>query len=367
MDFNPTRFAQARRRRGLSQRAVALLLGVTDRTVRRWESGQIAPDPATLALVARKLRFAVSYFSRPDPNPLPVDAVSFRALSKARASDRERAVAGGELALEFSDWIDANFDLPSPDLPDLRHYRNNPEGAAIALRTHWGLGDKPITSMVALLESRGVRVFSLAEDCREIDAYSFWQGETPLVFLNTLKSSERSRFDAAHELAHLVLHKHGGVPGRSEEKEANAFAGAFLMPATSIRAFAPRRLVTIPKLIAGKHIWNVSLSALVYRMHELKLTSDWQHFALCRDIQTAGYRTTEPESAPREQSQVFPKIFEALREDGIGKRELAAIFGWDVDELNALIFNLTLSSVRGGSEETAVSSAEVRGNLRLLK
>lgn len=108
--------------------------------------------------------------------------MSFPALSKARASDRERAVAGGELALEFSDWIDANFDLPRPDVPDLRHYRNNPEGAAIALRTHWGFGDKPITSMVALLESKGVRVFSLAEDCREIDAYSFWQGETPLVF-----------------------------------------------------------------------------------------------------------------------------------------------------------------------------------------
>ncbi|HET7228418.1 MAG TPA: ImmA/IrrE family metallo-endopeptidase [Longimicrobium sp.] len=271
------------------------------------------------------------------------------------------------MALEFSDWIDTRFDLPPVNVPDLRHYRDNPEGAAIALRTHWGLGDKPISSMVGLLESKGVRVFSLAEDCREIDAYSFWQGETPLVFLNTLKSSERSRFDAAHELAHLVIHRHGGTPDRSEEREANAFAGAFLMPGTSIRAFAPKRLVTIPKLIEAKHIWNVSLSALVYRMHELKLISDWQYHALLRDISTKGYRTAEPESAPREQSQVFPKIFEALRADGIGKREVAAEFGWDIDELNALVFNLILSSVRGGGADATTSSPRSRNNLRLVK
>jgi Zn-dependent peptidase ImmA (M78 family) len=219
--------------------------------------------------------------------------------------------------------------------------------------------------MVHLLEAKGVRVFSLAEDCREIDAYSFWQGERPFIFLNTLKSSEHSRFDAAHELAHLVLHRHGGTPDRSEEREANAFAGAFLMPASSITSFAPR-VVALPTLVQAKRHWNVSVAALAHRLHDLKLISDWQYWALCRDIQIAGYRTAEPETAPREHSQVFKKVFDALRAERIFKKELAAKFGWSMDELNALVFGLILSSVRGGGE-TSPPSAEARDALRLVK
>jgi Zn-dependent peptidase ImmA (M78 family) len=317
-------------------------------------------------LLARHLKFAVSFFSRPDPNTLEVEAVSFRALSKARAADRQRAITGGELALEFSDWMDMNFDLPAPAVPDLRQHRDAPEAAAVALRTIWGLGDKPISSMIALLESKGVRVFSLAEDCHEIDAFSTWQGSTPLIFLNTLKSSERSRFDAAHELAHLVLHKHGGVPNKTEERDANNFASAFLMPRTSVEEFAPR-VLTFPSLIRAKRIWNVFLAGLVYRLHKLGLISDWQQFALFRELSAAGYRTMEPESAPREQSHVFPQIFEALRAEGVTKRNLAAQFGWELEELNALVFNLILSPMQGGSQGVSAPLPETRDKLRLMK
>ncbi len=262
--------------------------------------------------------------------------------------------------------MDANFDLPTSDVPDFRQHRDAPEDAAVALRTMWGLGDRPISNMVALLESKGVRVFSLAEECYEIDAFSTWQGSTPLIFLNTLKSSERSRFDAAHELAHLVLHKHGGVPNKTEERDANAFASAFLMPRTSVEEFAPC-VLTIQSLIQAKHIWNVSLAGLVYRLHKLGLISDWQQFSMFRELSAAGYRTMEPESAPREQSRVFPKIFETLRAEGVTKRELAARFGWELDELNSLVFNLILSPMRGGGQDTPAPSPDSRDKLRLVK
>src|SRR5438094_162699 len=81
---------------------------------------------------------------------------------------------------------------------------------------------------------------ALAIDAKEVDAFSMWHGETPFVFLNTKKSCERSRFDAAHELGHLVLHRHGVPQGQQAEAEANAFASAFLMPRASVLAMAPR-------------------------------------------------------------------------------------------------------------------------------
>jgi len=52
-------------------------------------------------------------------------------------------------------------------------------------------------------------VCSLAEQCREVDAFSLWRHGSPFVFLNTQKTPEHSRFDVAHELGHLVLHRHG--------------------------------------------------------------------------------------------------------------------------------------------------------------
>ncbi|WP_376773772.1 ImmA/IrrE family metallo-endopeptidase [Rhizobium mongolense] len=71
-------------------------------------------------------------------------------------------------------------------------------------------------NMVHLL----VRVFSLVENTRTVDAFSVWRGIRPFVFLNTIKTSEHGRFDAAHELGHLVLPRHGGPSGRRAEDEA---------------------------------------------------------------------------------------------------------------------------------------------------
>jgi Zn-dependent peptidase ImmA (M78 family) len=113
---------------------------------------------------------------------------------------------------------------------DFSHERD-PAGAARTLRQYWTIGEKPIGSMIKLLETKGIRVFSLSENTRNVDAFSCWRNGEPYVFLNKFKSTEHSRFDAAHELAHLVLHKHGGPSqGRSAESEAHAFASSFLMP-----------------------------------------------------------------------------------------------------------------------------------------
>jgi Zn-dependent peptidase ImmA (M78 family) len=201
--------------------------------------------------------------------------------------------------------------------------------------------------MVHLLEANGVRVFSLAIEAIEVDAFSLWKGETPFVFLNTLKSSEHSRFDGAHELGHLVLHRHAAPKGLDAERQANAFASAFLMPRGSILSFAPR-FVTLPVLVQLKKHWIVSVAALNYRLHELGLTSDWQYRTLCIQIAQAGYRSSEPEEAPRETSQVFAKVFAALHEDGIGRSNVSRELQIFPTELDQLLMGLIMTSIPGG-------------------
>ena len=87
----------------------------------------------------------------------------------------------------------------------------DPETAAEVVRAEWNLGEQPIPNLVPLLEVHRVRVFSLTQECREVDAFSLWLRQ-PFVFLNTQKSAEHSRFDAALELSHLVMHGHHEIP-----------------------------------------------------------------------------------------------------------------------------------------------------------
>ncbi|MCL7679276.1 ImmA/IrrE family metallo-endopeptidase, partial [Klebsiella pneumoniae] len=120
-----------------------------------------------------------------------------------------------------------------------------------------------------------VKVFWLSEETASIDAFSFWKDDVPYIFLNTRKSGERSRFDAAHELAHLVLHRHGDVKGQDAEREADAFASAFLMPLENVMA-VKMTLPTFDKIVQLKSLWKVSAMALIVRMRNLNMLTEWQ-------------------------------------------------------------------------------------------
>ena len=43
--------------------------------------------------------------------------MSFRALSKMTARQRDRALATGRIALLINEWIDTRFALPAADIP----------------------------------------------------------------------------------------------------------------------------------------------------------------------------------------------------------------------------------------------------------
>ena len=169
----------------------------------------------------------------------------------------------------LSGWVEERFGLPEPELIDLS-YESEPEVAAAHIRQYWSLGQQPIADLLALLETKGIRLFSLTENTAAVNAFSFWRGGKPYMFLNNFKSAESSRFDTAHALAHLVMHKHGDPKkGRNVEREANAFASAFLMPAEDVKARMPRRITT-DVVIRAKARWRVSAMAMAYRLHQLE-------------------------------------------------------------------------------------------------
>lgn len=335
MTFNPSRLGIARKRRMLNKKAFADLIGVTQHTVVRWEKAETEPTGEVVDAFAEALGYPREFFFGADLDE-PVSA-SFRSQTSMSAAVRDAALAAGAVGFALSDWVEGRFNLPEINVPDLHLYE--PESAARVLREEWGLGEQPITNMIHLLESKGVRVFSLAENTVKVNAYSLWRRAKPYVFLNTYKSAESSRFDAAHELGHLVLHQDGGCSGRKAEDEANQFASAFLMPASDIRAQLPYA-AHVGQLIRAKTRWRVSVAALSYRLHKLRLLSDWRYRDFCIEMSTKGYNKTEPEPIERERSVVWEKVLKSLWADRLSQAHVARELGVPESEVNGLIFGI---------------------------
>jgi Zn-dependent peptidase ImmA (M78 family)/DNA-binding XRE family transcriptional regulator len=361
--FNPSRLTLARKRRGLTMIRLAEMIGVEPRSISGYENGEFSPDADKREQLAKALRFPVSFFAGDDLEQLSPDIASFRALSKMTAAKRDMALSAGTIALLLNKWIEEQFQLPAADLPDLSR-EGGPEAAATSVRQLWGLGELPVKNMVHLLESRGVRVFSLAIDAREVDAFSMWHDIRPFIFLNTMKSAEHSRFDAAHELGHLVLHHHGEPQGQEAEREAHAFAAAFLMPRGSVLAHAPK-FATVDHLVKLKKYWTVSVAALAYRLHAVGALSEWHYRQLYIDISKRGFRMREPEEASRETSQVLAKVFAALRDGSVAKRDIAEQLHITPEEIEQLVFGLTLMGLTGTPAPGATTGRK-RGQLRAV-
>lgn len=360
--FSPSRLTLARQKRGMSKKELAGLLNLTPQSITNFESEVVKEEPSenTLLNIARILEFPVSFFSKKKIEPIDLESASFRALTKMSASQRDSSLATGLLAFELNDWIESKFTLPNHNLPDLRD--ETPESAAILLRQMWNLGEKPVSNMIHLLESKGIRVYFIAEDYKNVDAFSVWKNGVPFILLNNLKSAERSRFDAAHELGHLVLHKHGITQKNKEaEKEANSFASAFLMPEATVISQAPS-LPTISNLIKLKKYWSVSLTAMAYRLNKLNLLSEWQYRILNIEINKKGFNINEPYPIARETSQILNKVLVNLAKEGINKNDIALELGLTVKELQKLILGIT--ELQGGNQGLSQPS---KANLRIVK
>lgn len=320
-DFDGTRLTVARRLRGMSKAELARALSVTPTAVAQYEKGT-KPTQAALAQLCLVLGMPRDFFGAGNPLMLlPASGAHFRSLRATTAKAREQVLAYGELSLQLVELVSEYVDLPRVELPPLQV----PEGittdvivgAAATLREAWGVGSGPIPSVVQLLEAHGVIVLRLPEGTDpRVDALSTSAGERPLVFLSPRKEDKaRSRFDAAHELGHLLLHPDTEPGSKIVEQEANMFAAELLMPREEISQQLPRR-IDWPAFHALKKHWGVSLRALVYRAHQLGRLTDASYRRANQQLSMWGLPEPGP-LGPAESPQLLGLARQLLIDHGI--------------------------------------------------
>jgi Zn-dependent peptidase ImmA (M78 family) len=238
-------------------------------------------------------------------------------------------------------FVESHVDLPEEQVSPHTNYGvstvEDIEQAAAKLRKDWGLGVGPISNIVHLLESKGVLAFRLFSDCKRVDAFSLWHQGRPLVFLNTEKgSATRSRFDAIHELGHLIMHA-DYLPGdRLQEEQANRFSSAFLLPKESFVHECPRRLIW-PHFLELKQRWKVSLPALVRRAKDLSLISEHSYHRANMQIRQH-WNYNEPCEPETEKPSILPQVVELLEKSGWNLSNIAREVHLSEVDLGLLIY-----------------------------
>lgn len=320
-DFDGTRLTVARRLRRKTKATLAREVGVTPTAIAQFEKNISNPTQGVLAQLCLQLGLPRDFFGAGRPlTLLPASGAHFRSLRSTSAAAREQALAYGELCLELVDLISAYVDLPPVSLPELELPEDLSDDdiaeAARLTRDAWIIEPGPIPSVVQALEAHGVIALRLpAPTDAAVDAFSTYSGRRPLVFLSPTKDDKaRSRFDAAHELGHLVLHPDTEPGSKLVEKEAHRFAADFLMPRDEIIDDLPRR-IDWPAFHDLKRHWGVSLRALIFRAHTLGRLSDASYRRANQQLSIWGVPEPGP-LGPAESPQVLGMAQQLITHSG---------------------------------------------------
>ena len=368
--FVASRLTMARSLRGFTATALAKQTDVTPEWLSKVERGHTTPSSELINRLAKELDFPAEFFYR-DPVPLPsTEAFHFRSSSKLALKDETAARALASLACELSEWLDQTYKLPTPGVPEIQELAEaevepHPDVAAEALRNFWGLGSAPISNMIALLEAKGARIFSVDGAFQAIDAFSFRHNGSAIIFLNPSKSAERLRFDLAHELGHLLLHGGSLYESRNKhrERQANDFASGFLMPRAGLLG-SIRGNITLQLLLRLRDLWKVSAMAIVVRLHQLEVITDWTYRLMCQELSKRGFRRAEPGSSLiPESSSLWTQVIADLRDQSLGYPYLANLIGVRAADIRSLLVGLVPMAIKG----SATKSGQRTGNLRLVE
>ena len=318
----------------MSRAELAREIEVTGQAIGYYESGERKPDMDLLLRIAAVLKQPVTFFLHPtnvaeqQPN-----ARFFRSVGPKSNKTNLALDVRTKWLWEIVQFVLRHVPLPKPNIPVLDdpnfasgYTLEEIERIATDTRRTWGLGDGPIANMTALLETHGFVVARLEIGSQKIDSFSCWIDGRPYIFLGSDKGSyARSRFDAAHELFHLL--RHGDISQEDLERkavrdrierEANWFAGSFLLPRTSLlKEFYSMRSSHLQGL---KRRWGVSMQAIAHRAKDVGAITEGDYIAFRKQMSATGQLSKEPlDDMPLEEPTLLYKAWKLLVEKNIIK------------------------------------------------
>jgi Zn-dependent peptidase ImmA (M78 family)/DNA-binding XRE family transcriptional regulator len=314
---------------GLTLEDVGKRVNVKRQYVQQIEVGKRQPSTELVAALSAALGFRPGFFSKVLKHKVDMAACHFRRLKSLPKYRFDWFSAYSTLFLYVLEFLDERLGLPQFQVPEILVSTNSEiESAAQECRKVLEIpSNAPIKSVVRMVEAAGVPVASFSGISDQLDAFSMVKGRPLIVRSLDKECGSRSRFDLAHELGHLVMHR-GLEPGQDHvEKEAHRFAGALLIPKEAfIREFPNSGWHDWSKIFQMKARWGVSVAAIMTRAHDLGLIDAARYRWAYVDLSCRGWRTQEPEETPVESTELLPRAFDYLRSNQSVSPQQAAIY-----------------------------------------
>lgn len=302
----PERIKEARIARGYTTTELAEQIGITRQSISQYEMGVTSPSAMVMGEIIKTLNFPTGFFLKAISNDISrSSAIYFRSNKSAAKKTHEMLRIRMEWIEEIYKYTNKFINFPKVSLPNVQtdntdFSEEDIEVIATEARGFFGIGLGPISNIALLLEKYGVLISKIQINDLKTDACSQWRNLNSIILMSSDKNNGfRSRFDLAHELGHLILHR--GIDQtqlnddkfyKKIEKEANYFAAAFLLPrdsfmqevySTSIEHFMPLKLR-----------WKVSIAAMIQRCLNLGIFNESQYLNLQKTISKRKMRTIEP-------------------------------------------------------------------------
>jgi Zn-dependent peptidase ImmA (M78 family)/DNA-binding XRE family transcriptional regulator len=291
-----TELQEARKKRGLTQEAVAQRLDIARTTLTAIEKGERRIKPGELIKLAQVYGKQVSDFVRPRPQIEPF-SLQFRGPAY-RTEETEQKIA--PYVAVFEELCRDYLELEQiTETPLIRRYPTEyeisglpidqaAESVATQERNRLDLGDGAIPTMPVLrdvLEQEvGLRIFFLELPHPFSAMYHYDQQLGGCIAINRAHPEERRRLSLVHDYGHFLVHRYRPEKlvedqyQRKPESElfADAFALHFLMPASGLtRRFndikRTKEKVTVLDLCKLAHYYGVSVQALTLWLEEIRL------------------------------------------------------------------------------------------------
>ncbi len=325
-EFKGELLKKARLYRSLTLKDLAEQVGVdiTKQALSQYENGTSKPSHPNILALSKTLGFPFGYFfTQPHYTVKPSEAAYFRSLMTTNKKDRTAQTVRLEFIAQIYKTLSDYIDFPSIKLPkvtfadhcdDFEHENElitEIEHIAKEVRKEWFLGKEPIKDLRYILEEHGIIITCNPLHVSKIDAFSqrVMTGEYGVWFVVISKENTslvRARFDMAHELGHILLHPWSEdlenisrEEFKLRERQANMFAGAFLLPQETFGRDVSLYPTDLNYYRQLKAKWNVSIMAMVYRTRQLEIISANQYQYLMKQMSKAGWRTYgEPDDVP---------------------------------------------------------------------
>lgn len=349
-----TRIKLARKKAGLSLRGLANALGgkVSPQAIGKYERGEMTPSSDVLIALGKALGVSIAYLM--DSQGIELTDVDFRTKANTTAKDRARVetqvIEWVERYLQVEQILEldsASWQMPM-DSPVPLPTVEAAEQLANQVREKWDLGCEPIPNMTELLEEKGLKVL-LIDLPQRVSGFTCLINRPdnlpslPVVVVNQAFTLERRRLTLAHELAHRLIEPKF-LDKKEEEKAANRFAGALLMPREHLEREVGqhRHALGYRELIDLKRLYRVSGAALLVRLRDLEIIS-YSTLTYAFQSVARSWRTREPEpieppsqEGKREQPQRFERLcYRALAEGLISLAKAAELLQRPITEVES--------------------------------